>query len=111
MRGQQKLQPTQLKKTNKGRSQKLIADRDRALIWRYYYYSEVKRLRYDDIISELSNDFFISEHTVLARLVYRGEEIQQLITKRPSLQDIDQQNARFDVSYTLNEKQKYNATQ
>lgn len=107
MRGQNTLQPKSINKSNRGRSQELIQQRNRALIWRYFFYSEVKRLRYDDIITELSRDFFISEHTVLARLVEYSESIQNLITERPSLAKIEAENARFDITYTKAEKDKY----
>ena len=48
--------------TKKGRSAELVALRDAALVRRYYYWTEVKRLRFDDVFKKLSTEeFFISE--------------------------------------------------
>ncbi|GAB6010812.1 transposase [Viscerimonas tarda] len=51
----------------RGRDRKLIEKRNSALIRRYYYWTEVQRLRFDDTLKVLSeNEFFISEQRVLA---------------------------------------------
>ena len=45
----------------KGRDKKLIELRDEALCRRYYYWTEVQRLRFDDALKVLSRqEFFIS---------------------------------------------------
>lgn len=51
---------------SKGRDKHLIDERDRKLFARYYYWTEVKRLRFDDTIRKLSSEeFFISEGRVM----------------------------------------------
>ena len=46
----------------KGRDKELIRLRDEALCRRYYYWTEVQRLRFDDALRILSErEFFISE--------------------------------------------------
>ena len=51
----------------KGRNKHLIKRRDEALCRRYYYWTEVQRIRFDDVLRILSQDeFFISEERVLA---------------------------------------------
>ena len=46
----------------KGRDKKLIELRDEALCRRYYYWTEVQRLRFDDALKVLSRqEFFISD--------------------------------------------------
>ncbi|MGM9774476.1 MAG: transposase [Candidatus Egerieousia sp.] len=51
---------------NKGRSSRLISKRNVALASRFYYWTEVKRLRFDDAIRQLSeNEFFISESRII----------------------------------------------
>ena len=46
-------------------------ERDRKLFERFYYWSEVKRLRFDDTIAKLSiEEFFLAEATTL-RIVRR----------------------------------------
>lgn len=55
-----------LRKMNKGRDKRLIKLRDQKLIERYYYWTEVKRRRFDDAILILSeSEFFISQQRVL----------------------------------------------
>ena len=50
----------------KGRDKELIDARNRKLFERYYYWTEVKRLRFDDTIRKLSSEeFFISEGRVM----------------------------------------------
>ena len=45
----------------KGRDKKLIELRDEALCRRYYYWTEVQRLRFDDALKVLSRqEFFVS---------------------------------------------------
>lgn len=55
----------------KGRDKELIELRDKKLFERYYYWSEVQRLRFDDTIRKLAFDeFFLSEATTL-RIIKR----------------------------------------
>lgn len=50
----------------KGRDKKLVSARDRKLFERYYYWTEVRRLRFDDTIHRLSSEeFFISEGRIM----------------------------------------------
>ena len=50
----------------KGRNKDLIKKRDSKLCARYYYWTEVKRLRFDDALRLLSEEeFFISEERIM----------------------------------------------
>lgn len=51
----------------KGRNKSLIEERDRRLFERFYFWTEVKRIRFDDAIATLSHDeFFLSEARIMA---------------------------------------------
>ena len=51
----------------KGRNKELIKLRDEALCRRYYYWTEVQRLRFDDALRLLSeHEFFISEERIMS---------------------------------------------
>lgn len=51
----------------KGRSKRLVSRRDETLIRRYYYWTEIQRRRFDDVLKILSeNEFFISESRIMA---------------------------------------------
>lgn len=56
----------------KGRSASLIEARNAKLFERYYYWTEVRRLRFDDALKKLSEEeFFISESRVM-QIVRQG---------------------------------------
>ncbi|MGN1210459.1 MAG: transposase [Candidatus Cryptobacteroides sp.] len=49
----------------KGRNRRLIEARNRKIVQRYYYWTEVRRLRFDDAVKELSeHEFFLSEFMI-----------------------------------------------
>lgn len=51
---------------SKGRDKELIEARDRKLLERYHYWTEVRRLRFDDALRKLSlEEFFLSEGRIL----------------------------------------------
>lgn len=59
----------------KGRNQKLIKLRDEALCRRYYYWTEVQRLRFDDALRVLSErEFFLSEERIMAIIRRKSRE-------------------------------------
>lgn len=50
----------------RGRNKSLISLRDEKLLRRYYYWTEVQRLRFDDALKILSRDeFFLSEDRIM----------------------------------------------
>lgn len=51
----------------KGRDKTLIELRDEALLRRYYYWTEVQRLRFDDALRILSRQEFLYRRSVLWR--------------------------------------------
>ncbi|WP_281643689.1 transposase [Bacteroides zoogleoformans] len=51
----------------RGRNKTLISLRDEKLLRRYYYWTEVQRLRFDDALKILSRgEFFLSEDRIMA---------------------------------------------
>jgi hypothetical protein len=69
----------------RGRSSKLIHLRNKKLVERYYYWSEIKRLRFDDVINILSTqEFFITERTITEVLRNGNDYLNTLITMNPS---------------------------
>ena len=66
------------------RDQRLIEKRNAKIAARYYYWTEIQRLRSDDAIHQLSEEeFFLSEATVLNILRrcqrYGEEEIKKMV--------------------------------
>lgn len=66
----------------KGRSAKLIEKRNIALWHRWLYWTENKRLRFDDAVKTLANEeFFISEERVITLLRKMINENKSIIPK------------------------------
>ena len=66
----------------KGRDKKLIELRDEALCRRYYYWTEVQRLRFDDALKVLSRqEFFISEERIMSIIRRKCRELKDLEVK------------------------------
>lgn len=64
---------------SKGRDKELIALRDEALCRRYYYWTEEKRLRFDDALCILSKqEFFISEERIMSIIRRKCREIKDI---------------------------------
>lgn len=64
-----------LRTMGKGRDKELIRLRDEALCRRYYYWTEVQRLRFDDALRVLSErEFFISEERIMAIIRRKSRE-------------------------------------
>lgn len=71
----------------KGRNKELISSRDLKMFERFYYWTEVRRLRYDDTIKKLSEEeFFVSESRVLQiirRMIREGATVDGKRIERP----------------------------
>lgn len=64
---------------SKGRDKELIELRDEALCRRYYYWTEEKRLRFDDALCILSKqEFFISEERIMSIIRRKCREIKDI---------------------------------
>ena len=63
----------------KGRDKALIELRDEALCRRYYYWTEERRLRFDDALTLLSKqEFFISEERIMTIIRRNCREIKDI---------------------------------
>ena len=72
----------------KGRDKELIKLRDEALCRRYYYWTEIQRLRFDDALKVLSErEFFISEERIMTIIRRKSREGAMLIDDEPEKQD------------------------
>lgn len=65
----------EIKCMGKGRDKELIKLRDEALCRRYYYWTEIQRLRFDDALKVLSErEFFISEERIMTIIRRKSRE-------------------------------------
>jgi len=63
----------------KGRNPELVKLRDEALLRRFVYWNDVKRVRLDDVLSKLSlEEFFIDEKRIIQILNRNSERINAI---------------------------------
>lgn len=66
----------------RGRDNNLIKKRDEALLRRYYYWTEVQRLRFDDALKVLSEqEFFISQYRIMTIIRENCDKISDIKVK------------------------------
>ena len=103
MRGVQKLyspyfnneKPTS---EGRGRSVTLIERRDRKLIFRYYFYTQMKRLNFEQTIVQLTVEFDIAERTITDRLQKYNEFIAKIMRQKPSVIELKKEYPYFSWS-------------
>jgi hypothetical protein len=94
--------------SKKGRSKQLIKRRDEFLMVRYFYHTEVKRLRFDDVLKIMSeHEFFIEEQTIMNRLQYLSGEFKKRFDGKPSIAGLREMSGSFLIKITQGEKDRY----
>jgi len=59
------------------------------LIERYYYWTEIERRRFDDVMAILSHDeFFISEQRIMVIIREKNEFLNKLIASKPNAKQL-----------------------
>ena len=81
--------------------------RDKALLYRYYYLAEIKRLSFGDAIKKLVNAFFLTESTILAYIEKHYQALDEFARKPPTLTEIQKAQPEFRVELTKEEKINY----
>jgi len=67
---------------SRGRNKELISKRDEALLRRYHYWTEEKRLRFDDALTILSEqEFFISKERIMTLIRENCDKIKDITVK------------------------------
>ena len=68
---------------------RLKRKRNLRLIERYYHWTEVKRRRFDDVITILKEEeFFVGEQTIMAILRKHAEYLDSLINNKPATRQL-----------------------
>ena len=66
----------------KGRSKELISLRNEKLLRRYYYWTEIQRLRFDDALKVLSQEeFFISEERIMSIIRQNCRKLTDIVVQ------------------------------
>lgn len=73
-----------------------LARRNKLLAARFYYWSEVQRRRFDDVLSILSNcEFFVEYRTISNALVEYSDYLDGLIKDKPSATSLEREYPGF----------------
>ncbi len=81
--------------------------RSDAMAFRYYYHATICRLRYDDCLYELSNEFFLEPETIVGYLKKRLGLVNSLVNKKTSPKQLRKQYPYFDWSVRATVTQPY----
>lgn len=66
-----------------------VNDRNRVMIARYYYWTEIRRRRFDDVMSILSEqEFFIEERTISNAILDLSDYLDELYDKKKDLREL-----------------------
>jgi len=80
------------------KDRKYTCRRNSALVARYYYLSEIHRLRFDDVVSRLSVFFFISETYIMRLLCELEPQYTEIMDVKPSREELKKQFPYYDWS-------------
>lgn len=74
-----------------------LKKRNRIMTARYYYWTEIKRRRFDDVLRILSdNEFFVEERTISNTLVEQDDFYNELLRSKASARKLKAMFPGFD---------------
>lgn len=76
----------------KGRSYRLILERNECLLHRYYFYIKINRNQYADVIAILSSEFFLSQERIIICLNQNRQALKEVLAEAP---DVKQLRSRY----------------
>lgn len=69
-----------------------VDDRNRVMIARYYYWTEIRRMRFDDVMRILSEkEFFVEDRTISNALLDLSTYLDELYNKKVSTRSLKNQ--------------------
>ena len=85
----------------KGKRNAFIERRHDAMASRFYFHAQLRRLRYDDCICELSDEFHLSHNVVTLNLRKRIDFIKKLVEEKATVTDLQRDFPYFNWNYKL----------
>jgi hypothetical protein len=90
-------EPKQLKAVARPRNF-FMPERNRDLIYRYYFYIEIKYMRYDKVLEILEREFYITEARLIDILNENRQAISAVIEAKPTIKDLQKLVTHFNWS-------------
>ncbi|RXQ96063.1 hypothetical protein EO244_04265 [Ancylomarina salipaludis] len=82
---------------NETRRSRLIERRNRCLIARFYYWTEIKRLRFDDVLDVLQEEeFFIKDRNIMNIINSSNDYLNNLIKSSATPRELKKQYPTFN---------------
>ncbi len=76
-----------------------LEKRNRVLAVRYYYWTEIKRRRFDDVLNILADrEFFIEARTISNILVQQQAFLDKMIMRRPPMRELREEYIGWDFT-------------
>lgn len=69
----------------------LMPNRNTLLFYRYYCLAEIYRMRFDDILTQLENEFFIVGARIVVVLTDNDTELRKIVATKPDLKQLEKQ--------------------
>lgn len=74
--------------TGKTSRQEHVYKRNRELIARYYYWTEIRRRRFDDVMRILSEEFHVEDRTISNALLDFGDYLDNLLKEKKKVREL-----------------------
>ena len=93
MRGQLSIFENIFKKESESSSQQrprnyFLPERNKALVYRYFYYAEIHRMRYEDCLAVLEQEFYITGTRIITVLTQSSDLIKQVSEEQPNIKKL-----------------------
>lgn len=102
--GRKKRRRAQASQTEQGKPSNrtiLIEQRNQLLLARYYYWTEIRRVRFDDTIKILTQrEFFVEDRTITNALLDLSPYLENLYKEKLTTRKLKQKYPSFDWSKT-----------
>lgn len=73
----------------RGRNKNFLANRNECLLYRYYYYSKLKKLRYDEVLELVSRDFFLANRSIRDITTAESESLKIVFKEKLSIKELE----------------------
>jgi hypothetical protein len=72
-----------------------MPDRNLFLVYRYYFYAEIKFYRYDKCLSELEQDVFLTACRITGVLTECSPQLDEVMKQKPTLRELQKKFPRY----------------
>ncbi|WP_223225091.1 hypothetical protein [Sphingobacterium cavernae] len=71
-------------------------ERDECILYRYYYYCEIKQIRFDVALQSLESEFFITSTTIAAIITNLSNDLKKIVNEKPLKRELKKKYPHLD---------------